>query len=107
MLQFPEMLTLWSGTTLNTLYRWAMNKGHVAKQNLEQFAPKFLTEHSTVSTLKRYLPTNFTFSLNSRITKEKLIDFFDMGDPLLLSRDMDYYATNYNRKHANTFMTKN
>lgn len=71
MLPLLAISTLLSGTPFYTFYRWAANKGYLAKQNLKQFAPKFLTENSTGWTLKRYIPTNFKYSLNNRISKEK------------------------------------
>lgn len=71
MLPLLVVSTLLSGTAFYTCYRWATNKGYLAKQNLKQFAPKFLTENSTGWTLKRYIPTNLKDSMNNRISKEK------------------------------------
>lgn len=71
MLPLLAISTLLSGTAFYTFYRWAVSKGYLAKQNLKQFAPKFLTDNSGEWTLKRYMPTNLKNSLNNRITKEK------------------------------------
>lgn len=76
MLQLKEMSTVLRGTAFNTFYRWAVNKGYIVKQNLKQFKPKFFTEKSSVSTLKRYLPANFNYSLNGCISKEKCVHQF-------------------------------
>lgn len=66
--------TLLSGTAFYTFYKWAVSKGYLAKQNLKQFVPKFLTENSTglgliQFQLNRFTPTN----VNNRISKEKYI----------------------------------
>lgn len=71
MLPLVAISAVLSGTAFYTVYRWAANKGYLAKQNLKQFAPKFLTENSNGWTLKRYIPTNLRDSLNNRVTKEK------------------------------------
>lgn len=121
MLPLPTISTLLNGTAFYTFYRWTINKGYLAKQNLKQFAPKFLTENSSGWSLKRYIPTNFKDSLNNRISRERyvwcflsieyflieksnnlfllsrLIEFFDVGGPQLFSRDVDYCLPNYNQ----------
>lgn len=76
MLSLQAISTLLNGTAFYTFYRWAINKGYLAKQNLKQFAPKFLLENTTGWSLKRYIPTTFKDSLNNRISKERYVEIY-------------------------------
>ena len=67
MLSLQAITALLRGTAFYTFYRWAVNKGYIAKQHLKQFTPKFLTESSTEWTLKRYTTTTLIGSLSNRI----------------------------------------
>lgn len=73
MLSLQAISTLLRGTALYTFYRWAVDKGYAAKQHMKQFTPNFLTESSTGSTLKRYIPANIAGLLNNHISKEKYV----------------------------------